>query len=86
MPNSPGATWSANAERWEELIPVIHMLVYDRYTLDNKDKDLNRPVLRQLAIDNKAMLADNANEHLFVEKVIKDYGETFLNTTEYKTS
>ena len=86
MPNSPAATWSASAERWEELLPVIHMLVYDRYTLENKDKDLNRPVLRQLAIDNKALLSDTSNEHIFVEKVIKDYGETFLNPTEYKTS
>lgn len=79
--------WHAEAERYDELLPVIHFMMYDKYNLENKDKDLDRVRLREICKENKSLLIEHSdNEGLFINKVLEDYGTKVLDTTEYKTS
>ncbi len=86
MPNSPGATWSASASRWEELLPIIHFRIYDVYNLEDLNRDLDRPGLRGIAEGHKSLLVNSDNEQIFIDRCIKDYGENILDPTQYKTS
>ena len=86
MANSPGAPWSANASRWEELLPIIHFKIYDVYNLEDLNRDLDRPGLRGIAEGHKSLLVNSDNEQIFIDRCIKDYGENILDPTQYKTS
>ena len=84
MANSPGATWSASAPRWQELLPIIHFKIYDVYELEDKNRDLDRAALQGIVEGNKSLLVNTDNEQIFIDRCIKDYGENVLDTTQYK--
>ena len=78
-------TWHADAERYDELLPIVHFMMYDKYNLENKDKDLNRIELRKIAMENKQLLVEHSdNEGIFINKVLDEYGTKVLDPTEYK--
>ena len=77
--------WHADAERYDELLPIVHFMMYDKYNLENKDKDLDRVKLRQIAMENKQLLVEHSdNEGIFINKVLEEYGTKVLDPTEYK--
>ena len=77
--------WHADAERYDELLPIVHFMMYDKYNLENKDKDLNRIELRKIAMENKHLLVEHSdNEGIFINKVLDEYGTKVLDPTEYK--
>ena len=84
MANSPGATWSASAPRWQELLPIIHFKIYDVYELEDKNRDLDRAALQGIVEGNKSLLVNTDNQQIFIDRSIKDYGENVLDTTQYK--
>ena len=78
-------TWHADAERYDELLPIVHFMMYDKYNLENKDKDLDRVELRKIAMENKHLLVEHSdNENIFINKVLDEYGTKVLDPTEYK--
>ena len=78
-------TWHADAERYDELLPIVHFMMYDKYNLENKDKDLDRVELRKIAMENKHLLVEHSdNEGIFINKVLDEYGTKVLDPTEYK--
>lgn len=77
--------WHADAERYDELLPIVHFMMYDKYNLENKDKDLDRVELRKIAMENKHLLVEHSdNEGIFINKVLDEYGTKVLDPTEYK--
>ena len=77
--------WHADAERYDELLPIVHFMMYDKYNLENKDKDLDRVELRKIAMENKHLLVEHSdNEGIFINKVLEEYGTKVLDPTEYK--
>ena len=77
--------WHADAERYDELLPIVHFMMYDKYNLENKDKDLDRVELRKIAMENKHLLVEHSdNENIFINKVLDEYGTKVLDPTEYK--
>ena len=77
--------WHADAERYDELLPIVHFMMYDKYNLENKDKDLDRVELRKIAMENKHLLVEHSdNENIFINKVLDEYGTMVLDPAEYK--
>ena len=77
--------WHADAERYDELLPIVHFMMYDKYNLENKDKDLDRVELRKIAMENKHLLVEHSdNENIFINKVLDEYGTKVLDPAEYK--
>ncbi len=77
--------WHADAERYEELLPIIHFMMYDKYNLEDKNKDLDRIKLKQIAMENKQLLVERSdNENIFINKVLEEYGTKVLDPAEYK--
>tara|TARA_B000000557_G_C20693829_1_gene408558 strand:- start:85 stop:336 length:252 start_codon:yes stop_codon:yes gene_type:complete len=77
--------WHADAERYEELLPIVHFMMYDKYNLEDKNKDLDRIKLKQIAMENKQLLVEHSdNEGIFINKVLEEYGTKVLDPTEYK--
>ncbi len=77
--------WHADAERNEELLPIIHFMMYDKYNLEDKNKDLDRIKLKQIAMENKQLLVERSdNENIFINKVLEEYGTKVLDPAEYK--
>ena len=77
--------WHADAERYEELLPIVHFMMYDKYNLEDKNKDLDRIKLKQIAMENKQLLVEHSdNENIFINKVLEEYGTKVLDPTEYK--
>ena len=69
-----------------DLLPVIHHAIWQRYSLETEEDGkvvypkINEAKLNQLAESYKGMLVENpADEHLYMEKVIVEYG-LILNT------
>lgn len=69
-----------------DLLPVIHHAIWQRYSLETEEEGkvvypkINEDKLIQLAESHKGMLVENpADEHLYMEKVIVEYG-IILNT------
>tara|TARA_B100000287_G_scaffold418259_1_gene454972 strand:- start:967 stop:1218 length:252 start_codon:yes stop_codon:yes gene_type:complete len=77
--------WHADAERYEELLPIVHFMMYDKYNLEDKNKDLDRIKLKQIAMENKQLLVEHSdNENIFINKVLEEYGTKVLDPAEYK--
>ena len=77
--------WHADAERYEELLPIVHFMMYDKYNLEDKNKDLDRIKLKQIAMENKQLLVEHSdNEGIFINKVLEEYGTKVLDSAEYK--
>ena len=75
--------WHADAERYDELLPIVHFMMYDKYNLENKDKDLDRVELRKIAMENKHLLVEHSdNEGIIINKVLDEYGTKVLEPTE----
>lgn len=67
-----------SSQRHLELVPVIHHSILRRYEWVDQTKDLNREKLLELAESNKYILESNPEaEHIYMEKVIVDYGKIF---------
>ncbi len=72
-----------------QLLPIIHVMIYDHYNLENKDLDLDRDKLMELAEKHKHMLTNfnengfSPNEGKYINAMVEAYGE-FLDPDQYK--
>ena len=66
-----------------ELLPVIHYTIYDRFYLEDKNKDLDRVALEKLCEKHKPLVHE-VNDMAFINKVVEEYGETVLDPDQYK--
>lgn len=66
-----------------ELMPVIHHMIYERFNLENKNKDLDRPALNILCEEYKDIITQK-NDMEFINKVVEEYGEKILDPDQYK--
>ena len=66
-----------------ELLPIIHYTIYERFNLENKNLDLDRPSLNILCEEYKNLIAEE-NDMAFINKVVEEYGEKILNPDQYK--
>lgn len=62
-----------------ELLPIIHYTIYEKFNIEDKNKDLNRPALEKLCEKHSPMITA-INDMAFINKVVQDYGETVLNS------
>lgn len=69
--------------RYLELLPIIHYTIYEKFDLENKQKDLNREALEKLCEKHSPMII-SINDMAFINKVVEDYGETVLDADQYK--
>jgi len=58
--------------RYLELLPIIHYEVYQYYNLKDKNKDLNRDALLQIAKRHAEDMVPETEQE-FINKVVKDY-------------
>jgi len=70
-------------QRHLELLAICHHAILQRYPETKKLDDLNRDKMFELAESNKYILDANPEaEHIYMEKVIVDYGD-FLNSNQH---
>jgi hypothetical protein len=65
-----------------ELLPIIHHTIYERFDLEDKNKDLDRVALEKLCEKHKPLIS--INDYAFITKVVEEYGETILDPDQYK--
>jgi len=58
--------------RYLELLPVIHYEIYYYYNLKDKNKDLNRAAILEIAKKHSEDMIPESEQE-FINKVVKDY-------------